>query len=119
MGYFFQVQDDFLDCFGDPALTGKIGTDIQENKCTWLAVLAMQRANEEQRGVMAECYGRADAASVERVKELYEQLALPHTYALYEEESYNLIRTHIQQTSRNVPHAVFLQIVDKIYRRQS
>lgn len=139
MGHFFQVQDDFLDCFGDPEVTGKIGTDIQENKCTWLAVLCMQRANDEQKSVMADCYGKsgksdlhvcrsasktgavafADPASVDRVKQLYEDLALPHTFALYEEESYNLIRTHIQQTSRGVPHAVFMQIMDKIYRRES
>lgn len=57
IGHFFQVQDDFLDCFGDPDKTGKIGTDIQENKCTWLAVVAMQRANSVQKSIMKEFYG--------------------------------------------------------------
>lgn len=57
MGHFFQVQDDFLDCFGNPESTGKIGTDIQENKCSWLAVVAMQRANDAQKSTMMECYG--------------------------------------------------------------
>lgn len=59
MGYFFQVQDDFLDCFGNPEVTGKLGTDIQDNKCTWLAVLAMQRATNEQKEIMVDCYGNS------------------------------------------------------------
>jgi hypothetical protein len=60
-----------------------------------------------------------DPEKVERVKELYEDLLLPHTYEIYEEESYKIINTHIQQISRGLPHKLFYKILEKIYRRNS
>ncbi|XP_058826673.1 farnesyl pyrophosphate synthase [Topomyia yanbarensis] len=117
IGQFFQAQDDFLDCFGDPAVTGKVGTDIEEGKCTWLAVVCMQRASDDQKEIMKECYGSSDPAKVARVKKLYEELGLPMTYSIYEEESYGIIKTHIQQISRGLPHELFFKIMEKIYKR--
>ncbi|XP_059060873.1 uncharacterized protein LOC131853833 [Achroia grisella] len=104
MGEFFQIQDDFLDCFGDPAVTGKNGTDIQDGKCTWLAVVALQRATSAQKQIMEEYYGSSKPEDVARIKDLYEELQLPHTYSVYEDATYDLLRTQIQQVTRGLPH---------------
>ncbi|KAG5899525.1 hypothetical protein JTB14_008212 [Gonioctena quinquepunctata] len=119
MGEFFQIQDDFLDCFGDSEVTGKVGTDIREGKCTWLAVVALQRANSAQRKIMEEHYGRPEPESTQIIKNLYEELSLPATFAVYEEESFNIIRTHIHQISKGLPHDLFFKIMKKIYKRDS
>lgn len=117
MGEFFQIQDDYLDCFGDPAVTGKIGTDIQDNKCSWLVVTALGIMTPEQKEELKVCYGKFDAESVERVKALYDTLEMPLRYHQYEEESYRRLQNLIQQHAQNLPHAVFLNFAKKIYKR--
>ena len=57
MGEYFQIQDDYLDCYGAPAVIGKIGTDIEDNKCSWLVVQALARVNPKQRELLEANYG--------------------------------------------------------------
>lgn len=48
LGIAFQLQDDYLDAFGDTVTFGKrIGGDIIENKKTYLYLTAQQNANEQ------------------------------------------------------------------------
>ncbi|XP_037532851.1 farnesyl pyrophosphate synthase [Nematolebias whitei] len=117
MGEFYQIQDDYLDCFGDPAVTGKIGTDIQDNKCSWMVVKALEVMTPEQKSVLEACYGLSDEASVAKVKELYHSLQMPTLYQKYEEESYQRLQKLIVQHSQNLPSSVFLIFAKKIYKR--
>jgi geranylgeranyl diphosphate synthase type II len=49
LGIAFQIQDDYLDAFGDSALFGKdAGGDIKQNKKTFLLIRALETANEQQ-----------------------------------------------------------------------
>jgi len=50
LGLAFQLQDDYLDTFGDPETFGKqIGGDIMENKKTFLYLKALEVANEDDK----------------------------------------------------------------------
>lgn len=49
LGIAFQIQDDYLDAFGDAALFGKeSGGDIKQNKKTFLLIRALETANPAQ-----------------------------------------------------------------------
>jgi farnesyl diphosphate synthase len=119
MGHFFQVQDDYLDCFGDTDTTGKIGTDIADCKCSWLVVAALQRASPVQRQIIMENYGQHDPAKIDTIKQLYVDMGIPELYADFEEENYSMINKHIEQMSPSLPKKLFRDMIDKLYRRSS
>lgn len=53
LGLAFQLQDDYLDAFGDPKTFGKqVGGDIIENKKTYLYLKAIEFSSKEQREVL-------------------------------------------------------------------
>lgn len=67
--------------------------------------------------MLQECYGSQDPEKIAAVKKLYEKLGLPALYAAFEEETYNLIFTQIQQLSQGLPHDLFFALLDKIHKR--
>jgi geranylgeranyl diphosphate synthase type II len=59
LGLAFQLQDDYLDTFGDPKTFGKqIGGDIIENKKTYLYLKSLEVADEVDRGKLQFFYNQ-------------------------------------------------------------
>ncbi len=57
LGIAFQLQDDYLDAFGDPETFGKqVGGDIIENKKTYLYLKALEQADNVQREQLKELF---------------------------------------------------------------
>jgi farnesyl diphosphate synthase len=119
LGQYFQVQDDYLDAYGDPEVIGKIGTDIQDNKCSWLVNQALQRCNAEQRKVLDTAYGRKDGELEAKVKELFRELDLETVYKEYEEKIVGELKTKIAAVNdaEGLKKEVFEAFLGKIYKR--
>ncbi|XP_022723883.1 farnesyl pyrophosphate synthase 1-like [Durio zibethinus] len=117
MGIYFQVQDDYLDCFGNPETIGKIGTDIEDFKCSWLVVKALEVCNEEQKIVLYEHYGKADPVDVAKVKALYNELNLKVAFEEYESKSYEKLISSIEAYPIQAVQAVLKSFLEKIYKR--
>lgn len=72
LGLAFQVQDDYLDAFGDPGKFGKqIGGDILANKKTFLLIHAFETASPAQQKELKKQMSEANADKVEKVLQLF------------------------------------------------
>jgi geranylgeranyl diphosphate synthase, type II len=74
LGLAFQLQDDYLDAFGDPEKFGKqVGGDILSNKKTFLQIHALETADEGQKKQLSELKQGNDQSKVEAVLDIYRQ----------------------------------------------
>ncbi|PPD74779.1 hypothetical protein GOBAR_DD28307 [Gossypium barbadense] len=96
----------------------QIGTDIEDFKCSWLVVKALEICNEEQKKVLYENYGKPDTANVAKVKALYNELNLKGVFEDYESKSYERLVTSIEAHPSKPVQAVLKSFLGKIYKRQ-
>lgn len=80
IGLAFQLQDDLLDVYGNPAVFGKkIGGDILQNKKTFLLINAALRANERQKAELEHWITLANPDPQEKIQavtEIYNTLGI-------------------------------------------
>ena len=117
MGEYFQIQDDFLDCYGTPEVIGKVGTDIQDAKCSWMVVTALSKCSKRQRVIIEQNYGRHEDKCIKTIKKLYDDLNLRGEFEAYEEDSYKNIQRLLDE-SQELPREVFEFLLRKIYQRK-
>ena len=94
LGLAFQIADDWLDTYGDPAVFGKaIGGDIVNNKKSWLMTRAFEKAGilrEALLEAMAMPVGTTEerSAKIGAVKDIYDRLEVG------EEAKQEIVRLH-------------------------
>ena len=75
LGLAFQLQDDYLDAFGDPETFGKqVGGDIIENKKTYLYLKAMEFGSDHEKEQLLQLFSNQpteNSAKIESVKNIF------------------------------------------------
>ncbi|XBW37265.1 hypothetical protein QEN19_002848 [Hanseniaspora menglaensis] len=119
LGEYFQIQDDYLDCFGKPEEIGKIGTDIQDNKCSWVVNTALKIATPEQRKVLDENYGIKNSETEAKCKALFSEMKIDQLYHEYEEQVASDLNKKIAKIdeSRGFKGKVLTAFLNKVYKR--
>ncbi|KAF0267039.1 hypothetical protein FOG48_03882 [Hanseniaspora uvarum] len=119
LGEYFQIQDDYLDCFGKPEDIGKIGTDIQDNKCSWVVNTALKNATPAQRKVLDENYGLKNKDTEAVCKALFSEMKIDQIYHEYEEKVAAELKAKIANVdeSRGFKGEVLTAFLNKVYKR--
>ena len=106
IGLAFQLQDDYLDVYGDPAVFGKkIGGDILCDKKTFMLINALRNASSEDRAELQRWIGNRDCdpeAKIKAVTALYtkigvDRMAQERMDAYYAEAEACLSEVHLPE----------------------
>lgn len=124
IGLAFQLQDDFLDVYGDPKVFGKaIGGDIVSNKKTYMLINAFNRANAQQRAELERWTQLKDfdrQEKIDAVTALYNdmginRLAQDKMATYYEESKKYLAAVHVPTEKKRELTAYAQQMMKRTY----
>lgn len=98
LGIAFQVQDDYLDAFGDPQKFGKKqGGDIMANKKTFLWLRTMETASVQQKNKLAELLFRDDKDKIEEVLQIYQSCNIEAWAKELKQKYYSIAMEHLEE----------------------
>ncbi|KAI6174643.1 Farnesyl pyrophosphate synthase [Aphelenchoides bicaudatus] len=122
LGFLFQSQDDYLDCFGQAEVTGKDGTDLAEGKCTWFSCKTLELLkslpNPDLQRQFLENFGHAEKESVTQAKEVMKQLKLVELFRQFEKQQIKDIENDINNVDTEEVRPLLHQILQKMNGRK-
>jgi geranylgeranyl diphosphate synthase type II len=123
VGLAFQLRDDYLDVYGDPAVFGKaIGGDIRCGKKTFLLIRALSKMDAEGQAELLKTLHDTDLdpeVKVSTVRATYDRLSIQQECREAIDAFYNKARVHLEQTSLNAEAKDYLwQFAQTLLNRQ-
>lgn len=122
LGIAFQLQDDYLDAFGDPKTFGKqVGGDIIENKKTYLYLKAIEFATAEEKEQLLHLFSiqpNENTDKINSVKEIFNQTgASEATQVAIEEYTFKAFDTleqmNIDSHKKEILHQFGKNLMDR------
>ncbi|MBS3808493.1 MAG: polyprenyl synthetase family protein [Bacteroidales bacterium] len=123
LGVAFQLQDDYLDTFGNPEVFGKsIGGDILADKKTFLFVKAMEKAGADQKEELSSLVGNKELdpqEKIDSVKQLFRNLGVGDLTHIQAEQYYDKALREMDKVQRSPTRkAHLLDLADQMMRRE-
>ena len=96
LGIAFQIQDDYLDAFGDPEKFGKqVGGDIQSNKKTFLMIHALETADSDDLKMLNQLMEENPTNKVQQVLTIFRKCGIDNWANELKLKYLNLALSHL------------------------
>ncbi|MEP7143918.1 MAG: polyprenyl synthetase family protein [Ferruginibacter sp.] len=124
LGIAFQVQDDYLDAFGDPGKFGKqVGGDIMSNKKTFLLIHAMDVASDIQKKELAALMSNEllnKEEKISRVLEIFKDCKIDEWARELKEKYLQTALQHLEDTAvLSVRKQPLIELAEYLIQRES
>lgn len=97
LGLAFQVQDDYLDAFGDPDKFGKqVGGDIKSNKKTFLLIHTLETASLQQREQLQQLLQSNDGNKVKETLSIFKECKADEWATELKQKFFNEALEHLE-----------------------
>jgi geranylgeranyl diphosphate synthase type II len=98
LGIAFQIQDDYLDAFGDPKKFGKKpGGDIMANKKTFLWLQTMKAAPGAQQKELQKLFSENNESKIDKVLEIYKSCNIDEWARELKQKYFSIALKHLDE----------------------